>query len=263
MDVRCPQCARLVSPETGICPRCGESLTVPLRLNWVVRLFWGCPSCRAEVPLALHQPFFGEPSLACRICRATWLLNTETRELVQFDPAQKVVTARRTVEEWLEQQPPPIAWRSIPSPQLLLQPGETCYLRVDRARMLAPRPGVRERVPLGRVEILAGVHERLTVDPYGPSPSTLAVAARGPFLVTDRRVVFLGDKKHVEVPLSRLDGVEVDEGFLVVHRAARTDSFGFDNESAYRVRAGILLLSDPAEAAENGEGAGELREGEA
>ncbi|MGN6672255.1 MAG: hypothetical protein ACTHMA_03070, partial [Thermomicrobiales bacterium] len=54
--------------------------------------------------------------------------------------------------------------------------------------------------------------------------------------------VFLGNRKHVEVPLSRLDGVEVDEGFLLIHRAARTDSFGFATENAARVREAILAI---------------------
>ena len=254
MEVRCPQCARLVSAETGICPRCGVSLTVPLRLNWLARLFWACPSCRGEESLVLNQPFFGDPSLACRVCRATWLLNATTRELVQFDPATKVVAGRHTVEEWLELLPPALVWRSLPSPQLQLQPGETCYVRVERARMLDPRPSVRERQPLGRVEILPGIFERVAIDPYGPSPSALAVAARGPLFATDRRVVFLGDRKHVEIPFSRLDGVEVDEGFLVLHRAARTDTFGFDGESAYRVRAAIALLQHPGNRETGGDG---------
>lgn len=254
MDVRCPQCARLVSPETGTCPRCGASLTVPLRLTWLARLFWACPSCRSEEPLTLNQPFFGDPSLACRVCRATWLLNTATRELVQFDPAAKVVVDHRMVEEWLAELPPALVWRPLPAPQLQLQPGETCYVRVERARMLAPRPGVRERQPLGRVEILPGIFERVAIDPYGPSPSALSVAARGPLFATDRRFVFLGDRKHVEIPFSRLDGVDVDEGFLVLHRAARTDTFGLDGEGAARVRSAILLLQGAGDGEQQGDG---------
>jgi hypothetical protein len=242
MDVRCPQCARLVSAETDSCPRCGASLTVPPRLSWLVRLFWACPACRGEEPLVLNQPLFGEPSLGCRVCRAVWLLNEATRELVQFDPVTKVVRDRHTIEEWLALLPPALTWRPIPAPQLLLFPGETCFMRLERARMLDPRPGVRERQPLGRVEILPGIFERVTPDPYGPSPTTLKIAARGPLFATDRRVVFFGDRKHVEIPLARLDGVEVDEGFLVLHRAARTDTFGFDGESAFRVRDAIQLL---------------------
>jgi hypothetical protein len=169
-------------------------------------------------------------------------LNDTTRELVQFDPATKVVRERHTIEEWLTKLPPPVTWRPIPAPQLLLFPGETCFMRVERTRMLDPRPSVRERQPLGRVEILPGIFERVASDPSGPSPSTLKIAARGPLFATDRRVVFFGDRKHVEIPLARLDGVEVDEGFLVLHRAARTDTFGFDAESAFRVRDAIIML---------------------
>lgn len=190
----------------------------------------------------LNQPLFGEPSLGCRVCRAIWLLNDATHELVQFDPATKVVRERHTIEEWLTKLPPSLTWRPIPAPQLLLFPGETCFLRVERTRMLDPRPGVRERQPLGRVEMLPGIFERVAADPSGPSPSTLKIAARGPLFATDRRVVFFGDRKHVEIPLTRLDGVEVDEGFLVLHRAARTDTFGFDAESAFRVRDAIMML---------------------
>jgi hypothetical protein len=242
MDVRCPQCARLVSAESANCPRCGASLTVPPRLNWLVRLFWTCPSCGSEEPLIMNQPLFGDPSLACRVCRAFWLLNDATRELVQFDPTTKVIRERHTIEEWLTKLPPALTWRPIPAPQLLLFPGETCFLRIERASMLDPRPSVRERQPLGRVEILPGIFERVATDPYGPSPSTLKIAARGPLFATDRRVVFFGDRKQVEIPFARLDGVEVDEGFLLLHRTARTDTFGFDGESASRVREAILLL---------------------
>lgn len=246
--MRCPQCARLVAAGTGTCSRCGAAVPVPLRLNWLARLFRACPACRVEEPLALNQPIFGEPSLGCRVCRATWLLDAEKRELVRLDPATKRVEERRPVEAWLQQLPPSLVWRPIPTPQLLLFPGETCYVRVERTRMLDPRPGAGGRQPLGRVEIFPGIFERVTNDPYGPSPSALAVGAHGPLFATDRRIVFFGDRKQVEIPLARLDVIEVDEGFLLLHRNARIDTFGFDSESAARVREALSLLKSGREA---------------
>ncbi len=242
MDVRCPQCARMVEAGAGTCVRCGATVTVPLRINWLARLFRACPACRTEEPLALNQPIFGEPSLGCRVCRATWFLDTAKRELVQVDPTTKQIEDRRPVEAWLQQLSPPLVWRALPTPQLLLFPGEICYLRIERTRMLEPRPGAGARQPIGRIEIFPGIFERVARDPYGPSPSALAVGARGLLLATDRRIVFFGDRKQVEIPLARLDGVEVDEGFLLLHRNARIDTFGFDGESAARVREALLQL---------------------
>ena len=242
MAVRCPGCARLVPPEAGMCPRCGAALTVPLRLAWVARLFWACPACGAEVPLALHQPLFGAASMNCRVCHATWTLRGADQRLTQIDPTTKRPLSSQPIENWLAALPAAFTWRQLPTPQLQLLPGESCYVRVDRTVLLAPRQSVQGQQPRGRVEILPGIFERIANDPLGPSPSALPVVARGPFFVTDRRAVFLGDRKHVEVPLPRLDEVEVDEGFLLLHRAARTDSIGFATENAARVRAAILAI---------------------
>lgn len=242
MPVRCPSCARVVPEETGYCSRCGSSLIVPLRLNWLARLFWSCPSCGSETSLTVNQPFFGEATLGCGACNALWRLDAEARALTQVNRDTKRPMETRPVDDWLALLTPPLSWRSLPAPRLLLAPGETCLVRVERARMLTPRQSVQRRQPIGRVEVAPGIYERVANDPLGPSPQQLSTLARGPFFVTDRRVVFMGDRKHVEAPLQRLDGIEVDEGFLLIHRPARTDTFGFSDENAVKVRAAILII---------------------
>lgn len=255
MAVRCPSCARMVSDETGYCPRCGASLVVPLRLSWLARLFWACPVCGSETPLTVQQPFFGTPSLACRVCGAAWHVAGEERLMTRIDEVGETASP---VEAWLALLPPPLTWRPLPAHRLLLLPGERCLVSVERARMLAPRQSVQGQQPFGRVEIYPGVYERVAVDPLGPNPQILSTLARGPFFVTDRRVVFMGDRKHIETPLARINDVEVDEGFLLMHRPARTDTFGFANESAVRVRAALLEVR----AAIADEGSGREEEGE-
>jgi hypothetical protein len=244
MAVRCPNCARMVSPGTGVCPRCGAALVVPLRLPWLARLFWACPACGSETPLAVHQPFFGVPTISCRACGQAWTLDGDGRQLLPFDPTTKATGEPQPAEAILDALPPPLGWRPLPAPRLLLLPDETCLVQIGRARMLTPRPGAGGAQPIGRVAVVPGIYERVAVDPYGPNPASLAVAATGPFFVTDRRVVFLGDRKHVEVPLARLEGVEVDEGFLLLHRTARLDTFGFEGENAVKVRAAILAIRE-------------------
>lgn len=266
MPVRCPSCARVVPEETGYCARCGSSLVVPLRLSWLARLFWSCPSCGGERPLAVNQPFFGPATLGCGACGALWRLDADERTLTLLNRDTKQPLETRPVDDWLARLTPPLSWRPLPAPRLLLLPGETCLVRVERARMLAPRQSVQSRRPIGRVEVAAGIYERVANDPLGPSPQQLATAASGPFFVTDRRIVFMGDRKHVEVPLSRLDAVEVDEGFLLVHRPARTDTFGFADENAVKVRAAILTVRAEAlreAAAAAGETEGALHAAEA
>jgi hypothetical protein len=242
MAIRCPHCARIVSPATGFCPRCGASLVLPLRLPWLVRLFWACPACGVEAPLAIHHPLFGVPSIGCRACGTAWVLAPEARSIARIDPATRKAGAPEPVEALLAALPPAFSGRPLPAPRLQLFPGETCLLQVPRARLLTPRQGLAHQQPAGRVAIVPGIYERVASDPYGPSPSALATVAHGPFFVTDRRAVFLGDRKHVEVPLARLEGVEVDEGFLLLHRAARTDTFGFEGENAVKVRAAMLAI---------------------
>lgn len=246
MMVRCPSCARLVSEETGVCPRCGSSLDVPLRLSWLARLLWACPSCGVETPLAVQQPFFGAPGLVCRSCGAFWRVADEGRLLTRVEQGLKREALSLPLEEWLAMLPPPLSGHPLPATRLLLQPGERCLVQVARARLLAPRQSVQGQHPAGRVEIVPGVYERVAVDPLGPNPAILATLARGAFFATDRRLVFMGDRKQVEVPLARLNGVEVDEGFLLLHRPARTDTFGFADDSAVRVRAAILALQATA-----------------
>lgn len=253
MAVRCPSCARLVPEGTGYCSHCGSSLVVPLRLSWLVRLFWSCPTCGSAAPLTVNQPFFGGPTLGCAACGTHWRLDSEARTLAQLDRGTRQPVETRPLEDWLARLAAPLSWRPLPAPHLLLLPGETCLVRVERATMLAPRQSVLSRHPAGRVEIAPGVYERIAADPLGPSPRMLATVARGPLSVTDRRVVFMGDRKHVEAPLPRLAAVEVDEGFLLIHRPARTDTFGLADESAVKVRAAILdvrarLLREAGEA---------------
>lgn len=242
MPVHCPGCARVVPEQTGSCPRCGASLAVPLRLSWLARLFWGCPACQVEVPLTVHQPFFSDPGLSCRQCGAFWHLAPTERTLTQLNRDSKEVAIPWPIEDWLALLPPPLSWRPLAAPRLLLLPGEHCLVQVDRARMLAPRQSVQRHQPVGRIELTPGTYERVAADPLGPNPQRLATLAHGPFFVTDRRVVFMGDRKQVEVPLARLGAVEVDEGFLLLHRPARTDTFGFAGESAVKVRAAILAI---------------------
>jgi hypothetical protein len=207
-----------------------------------------------DIEYGVLQPLFGAASMHCRVCQATWALGRDGQRLTRLDPTTKRPLSSQPLDNWLATLPAAFTWRQLPTPQLQLLPGESCYVRVDRTVLLAPRQSVQGQQPRGRVEILPGIFERIANDPLGPSPSALPVVARGPFFVTDRRAVFLGDRKHVEVPLPRLDEVEVDEGFLLLHRAARTDSFGFATENAARVRAAILAIkagkrAEPAEQA--------------
>ncbi|CAA9560557.1 MAG: hypothetical protein AVDCRST_MAG88-1471 [uncultured Thermomicrobiales bacterium] len=243
MAVRCPSCARMVPPETDICPRCGSSLFVPLRLGWLAQLFWACPGCQVETPLTVRHPLFGEACLECRACGSSWRFDPAARTLAHRDRRGGEATAPEPVANWVARLPSPLTWRALPAQRLLLLPRERCLVRVDGARLLAPRQSVQRQQPIGRVEIGPGVFERIAPDPLGPSPRRLPTQAHGPFFVTDRRIVFLGDRKHVEVPLPRLDAAEVDEGFLLLHRAARTDTFGFAGESAVKVRAAILTVA--------------------
>jgi hypothetical protein len=242
MSMRCPVCARVVPEATGYCPRCGASLNVPLRLRWVAELFWACPECQRDEPLVAQQPLFGGARLGCRACGAAWRFDPQARTLAQLDPRTREHGPARPLEEWLALLPPPFSGLTHPAPGLLLLPTEGCYLRVDRARMLAPRQSVQHAQPMGRVSLLPGIYERVGRDPLGPRPGQLSTLARGPFIVTDRRIVFLGNRKHVESALNRLEGVEVDEGYLLLHRTSRTDTFRFEDESAIRVRAAILAL---------------------
>jgi hypothetical protein len=242
MALRCPHCARVVSPDAGLCPRCGASLVMPLRLPWLVRLFWACPACGVEAPLVIHHPLFGTPSLGCRTCGTSWVLAREAGSIARLDPATRKVGPPELVEALLATLPPAFNGRPLPAPRLQLFPGEKCLLQSARARMLAPRQGPGHQQPAGRVAIVPRIYERVALDPYGPSPSALAIVAHGPFFVTDRRAVFLGDRKHVDAPLARLEGIEVDEGFLVLHRAARTDTFGFEGENAVKVCAAMLAI---------------------
>jgi hypothetical protein len=242
MSVRCPVCMRVVPEATGYCPRCGASLNVPLRLRWVARLFWACPECQRDAPLVAQQPLFGGARLGCRACGAAWQLDPQARTLARLDPQTRQFGPARPLEEWLALLPPPFSGLTHPAPGLLLLPTERCHLRIDRARMLAPRQSVQHAQSMGRVSLLPGIYERVGRDPLGPRPGQLNTLARGPFIVTDRRIVFLGDRKHVESALNRLEGVEVDEGYLLLHRATRTDTFRFEDESTIRVRAAILAL---------------------
>lgn len=242
MMVRCPECARMVPEDTGYCPRCGAALVMPLRLAWLAHLFWACPICRHEEALVCRQPFFGEPRLACRACRTSWRFDADARTLTAYDPAKQPVGGARPVEDLLALLPLPLSGRPLAAPGLLLLPGERCLVRADRARMLAPRQSVQHARPIGRVALLPGIYERVAHDPLGPSPAALGTVARGPFFVTDRRAVFMGNRRQVEITLVRLADVEVDEGYLLLHRAARTDTFGFARESAVRVRAAILAI---------------------
>lgn len=248
MSVRCPECARMVSPDTGVCPRCDSSLVVPLRLRWLTHLFWACPACGVEAPLVVQQPLFSVPTLTCRACRTTWTFDGAARTLAPIDPATRKAGPPDTIDALLAKLPPALVWRPLPAPRLMLFPGEICLIQVTRARMLDPRQGNGQGQPFGRVELVPGVYERVAVDPYGPNPASLRPIAHGPFFVTDRRAIFLGDRKHVELPFARLEGVEVDEGFLLLHRTARTDTFGFEGESATKIRTAILAIMARAEA---------------
>lgn len=242
MAVRCPECGQTVSEASGSCPRCGTVLPVPLRLNWLARLFWACPVCRQEAPLVSQQPLFGEASLVCRTCQASWRFDPATASLTLLDARTRQPRETRPLVDWLALLPPPFTGRALPAPGLLLAPGERCLVRVERARMLTPRQATYHARILGRIEILPGIFERVARDPYGPSPAQLATVAAGTFFATDRRAVFMGNRKQVEVPYKTLNAIEVDEGFLIVHRAARTDTFGFERERAVRIHAALLAI---------------------
>lgn len=248
MMVRCPECARMVPEDTGYCPRCGAALVTPLRLSWLAHLFWACPICGHEEALVHRQPFIGEPRLACRACGTSWRFDADARTLTAHDPSRQPVGGPRPVEELLALLPPPLSGRPLAAPGLLLLPGERCLVRADGARMLAPRQSVQHARPIGRVALLPGIYERVAHDPLGPRPAALGVVARGPFFVTDRRAVFMGNRRQVEIALARLADVEVDEGYLLLHRAARTDTFGFARESAVRIRAAVLAIRAEATA---------------
>lgn len=248
MTVCCPDCGRTISEAVDSCPRCGAVLPVPLRLNWLARLFWACPVCRNEAPLVGQQPFFGEASLVCRACHATWRFDPATAALILLDARTRQPRETRALADWLALLPPPFTGRALPAPGLLLAPGERCLVRVEPVRMLTPRQATYHARVLGRIEILPGVFERVTRDPYGPSPAMLATVARGVFFVTDRRAVFMGNRKQVEIPYKTLTAIEVDEGFLIVHRAARTDTFGFERERAVRIHAALLAIQAGAPA---------------
>lgn len=242
MTTQCPACTGPVPDATELCPRCDATRDVPLRLSWLARLFWACPACRAEASLVGQQPFFGQASLVCRACGVSWRLEDHGRALTQLDPVTRQPREVRPLADWLASLPPPYSGRPMPARGLLLLPGEQCFARIELARMLTPRQATRQAQVAGRLTVLPGIYERTGRDPLGPPPSALALVAAGPLFITDRRVVFMGDRKQLDLPLNRLMAVEVDEGYLLLHRPIRTDTFSFARESAARVRTIILLI---------------------
>lgn len=239
MAINCGTCAQTILEGATFCPHCGAVLALAWRIDWLPRLLWACPQCQGVRALQVRRPFFGQSSLVCRHCRGNWFLESASGTLTLQDPRTRRVIESAHVAVWVNRLPPRSLALSGVAPGLLLRPGETCLHAVTRARMHAPRQGAVLGRPAGRVELLPGVFERVTRDMRSPSPAELAVVDQGRLVVTDRRVVFIGRSKQVEAAISQLEDAEVDEGFLVLYRPRRTDTFDLGDTCAAHVLATI------------------------
>ena len=244
----------------GACPKCGAPYPTATDL---------CPHCGARVDadgLAEHEAEYSEPKVDAQFDAAAppsvaespprpisdpglsgaISLSVPEWKAVVTQPLQEanvgVATQRAAAAVSLVPPTRPAPWilRTVtmagadgPEPPMLLQGGESMMFCLDNIILVEPHsvstgvyggPSIR----LGRVSIRGGGFR-------SESHEELREVDRGMLVLTDRRLVFAGEKRSVDIALPKLTAVEGQEDTLVVHTAGteKTRMFvGFNSQTA-------------------------------
>lgn len=210
-------------------------------------MFWRCPICQGEETLSVGAEgiFPRRQHIVCDKCGAKWTKPSESgMTLVEGSTEHQ---GRKTLDEWatFASGHSKIEGLGASKVPILLNKNEK-VIKIGWAELVEEKTFTESNRPFfGGVSIPVGKGVRVhTGRLFGGRAKTItqdAIVDEGDFILTDKRLVFNGGKKTINMNLTKIIGIGVESGFLMVGYGQRTRTFQFPSESVlkweYYVRA--------------------------
>jgi hypothetical protein len=246
MKVKCPNCG--YKGEGNFCRKCGSPLPKPSSTeeesylpegHWTAK----CPVCKsAPLKLVSHKIFFGlgtSQNLECTHCGAVFRPDNGRYKLVSVNDKTNPVWRDYQNQSLTEQE-----WKNIASGGLsfakqreldmgrwvvllkegqvnmqvlgdsspiLLGPGEKLQIVLSNIALWEPRSVRRSTGGYGgpSIRIMKGVYLRVgTFNARGESHEELRAIDQGIFTLTNKRIVFSGSTRTVDISLNKIISIE-------------------------------------------------------
>jgi len=207
------------------------------KVHLIPQVFWRCPICHEEESISVRSEgiLFKRHFVVCGACGAKWKDISEKGMTLVEGPSEQL--GMKTLDEWAQLASGLLTIKTLDNVQvpILLKKGEG-VVKVGRAvlyqektrrtRPSRPYAGVSFRVARG-IRIHTG-----SLFPDSARTITETVPAdEGEFILTNKRLVFNGNKKPISMDLTKIIAVDVEAGFLEVGYCQRTYLFQFPSES--------------------------------
>lgn len=201
----------------------------------ITEVIWRCPVCGEEETLHAHKKkrgFFGsEPVIICSHCKSRWEeISPNSMTLVEGEESLK---GKRSIAEWAT---------NLYTDELDLSPRTD----VDTCVLLLKHEGVIKKVeaaiyPVGRLGSVRSTGRRYGIftnsfrlPPRNPLPKGVEPLDFGEFILTNKRVVFDGGRRVLNLELDKLVSVEVRNRFLELGYADHKYAFRLGPESPFK-----------------------------
>jgi hypothetical protein len=200
----------------------------------IAEVIWRCPVCGEEDSLGLRKKkrgiFSSEPTIVCSHCKSRWEeISANSMTLAEGDESLK---GKRSIAEWAT---------NLYTDELDLRPKND----VDTSILLLRDEGVIKKTdawvfPVGRLGAVRSTGRRYGIftnsfrlPPRNPLPKVEPLDS-GEFVLTNKRIVFDGSRRMLNLELGKVVSVEVRNRFLELGYGDHKYAFKLGYESPFK-----------------------------
>lgn len=169
-----------------------------------------CPRCEGKLSVASRGFISKTYFLRCNLCKAIW--EDASVFLNEFEDASIEVLRKEGVSPWPFEVP------------VLLDKGETTYLVRDNVGFYEGRRYTYRSSGMGMsLRVARGLWIRTgSGGGSAQSEDIMKLLDEGCFVLTNKRIIFIGDKKSIQIPLRELLAIDIKEdGLLYIAREGK------------------------------------------
>jgi len=219
---------------------------LPFEVSAIPQVLWKCPICNIEEGLKVKTEglVFKKHWIVCESCGAKWAdpSKNDGMTLIQ-GPAEHLgfrdLNGWYNLANWQIQLAP--IGVSVP---IIIKKGEA-VLKLGRADHFKSKTRrVRSTGSYSGVSFKVAKGVRFSTGGYssGPAQSVEETVKddEGEFILTNRRLIFNGNRKPVNMDLKKIIAIDVENGYMEVGYGQKTHLFRFPSESMFKWQAYTL-----------------------
>lgn len=175
-----------------------------------------CPRCEGKLYVASKGLIFKDYSVKCQSCASTW--NEYSEFLNEFEEASIETLNKEGLSPWPFEVP------------VLLRENENAYLVRENVGLYEGRRYTFRSSGVGMsLRLARGVWIRPGISSgSAESEDVMKLLDEGSFVLTNKRIIYVGDRKSIQIPLKQILAVDVKEDgllYLARERKRRIEAF--------------------------------------